>query len=147
MSPPINGGPTFRVLPGSAVMVGGPLRCMYHEITVSPLVLREWKCQAVYMRVTDQPLSRPYSGPDCAAVLDGINIMNQQPEEAYLALILRGLAPGQPMPDWFTVVLDSHRVGFHVYMHHNKKFLYAMVTRRYSPPARVWDTPNFFLAL
>ena len=128
MSPPVEGGPTIRVLPGSDDMVGGPLFCMYHEITNSPLLLGDWKCQSVYMRVTDRPLTGPYLGPDCAAVLHGVNIMNRQHDVATQVLLHHAWAPGHPMPDWFMVASDTHRVLFHVYIHFDNKYLYAMVT-------------------
>jgi hypothetical protein len=64
------------------------------------------------------------------AVLIGVNIMNQQHDVATDVLLNRARAPGHPMPAWFTVGSDSHRVDFHVYLHHENKCLYAMVTHR-----------------
>ena len=130
MTPNVDGhGTTMRDLPGSETsIVGGPLLCMYHRIEPSPLVLGDWECGSVYMRVAHER-PRPYVGDDCRAVLDGINAMNADPRTAAEVLLRGAHAEGQPLPGFYTVDTDRGRVDFHVYSHAGRKHLYGLLMR------------------
>ena len=118
---------TMKVLPGSAErMVGGPHMCMYHNIESSPLQLEDWACTSVYMHVAyEREPPRPYLGPECSAVLSGINVMNGNHVVASGVLLKGDHAAGHPLPGVYTVLSPGYRVDFRMYPHNHKKHLWA----------------------
>lgn len=123
-------GTVLQFLPGSEVMVGGKLLCMYHSIEGAPLMLEDWKCGGVYMRFAHERMERPYGGPECMAVQDAIYAMNHQPALTANVLFQGAHAPGHPLPGVFTVMLPGFRVDMRKHEHSHNTHLWAIVYRR-----------------
>ena len=124
MSQHIDGhGKIMCNLPGSEAMVGGPHLCMYH-ILDSSLSLGDWSPKAVYMHVARQK-PKVYLATECRAVLDGINLLNQDHAAAASALLHGTHIDGHPLPGVYTVFLPSFRIDYRMYPHNGNRHLWA----------------------
>ena len=117
----------MRPIPGSSRLAGGELLCMYHTLEPA-LILDDWHCNAVYMRVAGE-WPRPYDDVDIKAVFDGIAVMRQDLALAAFVLMKKGHAPNMPLPMFFTVNLTKCRVDFYVYTHDDVNYMYASLIR------------------
>ena len=117
----------MRPIPGSSCLTGGELMCMYHNLEPA-LILDDWPCDHVYMRVMSE-CPRPYADADCKAVFDGISVMSRDPALAAFVLMKKGHAQNMPLPMFFTVNSPGRRVDFHVYTHDDVNYLYASLIR------------------
>lgn len=126
MTPTIGHGKIMHVLPGSESMVGGPLLCMFHELKETPLMIDKWRCQSVYMHVAFKRPA-PYNGGECMSVLNGVNAINNDHQNAFRALLQGEHLSGHPLPGVYTVVVEDFRVDFRVKEHNGNKHLWALV--------------------
>ena len=111
MSPHADGA-VLRNLPGSDRMVGGPLLCMFHELSPA-LHIGGWTCGSLHMHVAYEK-AVAYARVDCQAVFEATEHVRASPDAA--AVLIDGRhAPGHPLPGVFTVTLPAYRIDFRAY--------------------------------
>ena len=124
MSPPIGFGNVIQNLPGSERMVGGPLKCMYHELSPR-VIIGSWECRSVYMNIPFRRLDRPYGGAECQAVYDAIEVLRRSPDDAKRILIDGEHVRGHRLPGVFTWENEAHRVDMRRYENGSKSYMWA----------------------
>jgi hypothetical protein len=117
----------MQVLPGSEVLVGGEILCLYHKLP-SPVVFEGWECNFVYINVLHQRQPYVYTQEDIEVVMEAIDVMKREPEVYNSVLFGKTHAHGHPLPGFYTYKNYDTRIDFHIY-EMKGKCLYVMVTK------------------